>query len=80
MAKFLIKLDFHIRKTNIGGKKINSNKLKIFEKVITFFLQITKSKKYRFLEKTFLLTNISIDIAFEILFFILNNVEINFNN
>lgn len=39
-----------------------------------------KGKKLYFLKKTFLLGNISMHNLFAMPFFILNNLEINFNN
>lgn len=52
----------------------------MFHKVIAFVLVDDKDKKSRFFKKIFLLANISIDIAFEILFHILNNIQIDYNN
>lgn len=48
--------------------------------VIAFFLENNKDKISRFFQKTYLLTNININIAFRTIFFILNNVKIDLNN
>lgn len=48
--------------------------------VMTLFQVWNKNRKFCFFEKTFLLTNICINIAFEIFFFILSNIEVIFNN
>lgn len=47
--------------------------------VIAFLLINNKDKKSCFFKKTFLLADINIDVASEILFLILNNIQINFN-
>lgn len=39
-----------------------------------------KNKKSCFFEETFLLANISMDITYGLLFFILNNIEVNFTD
>lgn len=38
----------------------------------------SKDKKFWFFEKTFLLADMSMNVAFEMFFFILNNIEVNF--
>lgn len=48
--------------------------------MIVLFQVDNKNGESRFFEETFLLANISIDITFRMPFFILNNVEVNFNN
>lgn len=52
----------------------------MFEMIITLFLIDNKDEKSCFSKKMFLLTNISMDIAFEIVFFIISNNRINYNN
>lgn len=47
--------------------------------IITTFLVNNKNKKSRFLEETFLLIEISMNIAFGIFFLILSNIKIDFN-
>lgn len=77
---FIIKLGLHIQKTDISAQKIDNNKLKTFGMIIASFLINDKDEKSCFFEKTFLLVNNRMNITFEILFFILNNGWINFNN
>lgn len=48
--------------------------------VITIFLIKDKEKMFQFLEETFLLANLGMNIALEIAFLILSNVKINFGN
>lgn len=48
--------------------------------VIVSFSLNDKDRKSRYFEETFLLPHISIDVAFEMLFLTVNNVQINFNN
>ena len=69
-----------MRKTKVGTPKIDGSKLYIFDIVIAFFLVEDKEGKLRFFEKTFLLANISMNIALEMLFLILSNIEIDFTD
>lgn len=48
--------------------------------IITSFLVDNKDMKSQIFEKTFLLADISINVVFEIFFFILYNIKIDFNN
>lgn len=59
-------------------QKIHDDRLKTFDIVIAIFVVDNKDRKSWFLEETFLLVNINIDIVFRIFFFNLNNIEINF--
>lgn len=61
-------------------QKIDNYRLKTCEIVIVFFSIDNKNRKSCFFEKTFLLTDISIYITFEIAFLIMSNIKINFNN
>lgn len=61
-------------------QKINSNKLKNFGIVVASFSIDNKNGKSCFFEKTFLLANINIDVAFRISFLTLSNIKVNFNN
>lgn len=59
---------------------MNSNRLIIYEMVIALFQMDDKDEKFCFFKETFLLINISMNITFEILFLMLCNVDVNFNN
>lgn len=48
--------------------------------IIALFEMHDKDKKFCFFEKTSLLADISIGVAFEMFFLTLNNVKFNFNN
>lgn len=48
--------------------------------IIASFLVNDKNEKSWFFEKTFLLADINIDIAFEMLFLTLSNVEVSYTN
>lgn len=39
-----------------------------------------RDRKFQFFEETFLLANISINVSFEISFFILSNIKIDFDD
>lgn len=75
---FVKKLDLQIHKTNVSAQKINSSKLDIFDMVIAFFSMEDKKRRFYFFEETFLLVDISLDIALGISFFTLSNVKIDF--
>lgn len=77
---FTKKLGLWIYKIKVGTQKIDSSKLNIFGIIIVFFLIKDKERRSHFFEKTFLLANISIDIALDIHFFILSNIEIDIVN
>lgn len=64
--------------TKIRVKKIDGPILDIFGIVIISFSIKNEQKKSRFLKKTFLLSDISINIALEVLFITLSNVKIEF--
>lgn len=77
---FAKKLDLCIQKTKFSIKKIDNSRLEIFEMVIIFFLIDNKAKISLFFNKIFLFIDISIDIALEIIFFILRNAKIYFTD
>lgn len=54
--------------------------LEIFRIVIVLFQVDNKDERSHFFEKTFLLTDISMVVVFEILFLTLSNVKVNFND
>lgn len=80
LSSFAKKLGFYIHKTNVNIQKIDCNRPGTFNIVIAFFSVNNKNKKFCFFKKTFVLADISMNIAFEIFFLILNNVEVNFTN
>lgn len=74
------KLGFRIYKIDVGVKKSDGSRLETFEIVITLLQVDDKDKKFYFFEETFSLADISMIIAFGMLFLILSNVKVNFNN
>lgn len=60
-----------VRKTITKAKKIDKSALETFKIVIAGFLLWDKVKKVLFFQKTFSLTNTSIEIVIEIVFFTL---------
>lgn len=64
----------------MSAQKIDGNKLKTYKMIIASFQMDDKDKKSCFLEKTFLLAEISINVVFEMSFFILRNIVVKFNN
>lgn len=67
-------------KYNIKAQKINDSLLDTYGMVIVAFFVKIKVGRVQFFEKTFLLTNIRIDIAFRLSFLIISNININFNH
>lgn len=74
------KLDFNIRKTDVGVQKIYVTTLEIFGMVIAVFSVHDRTRKVCFFKQTFLLANISIDVALGMSFLILSNADIRFTN
>ena len=70
------KLGLNIRKTDVKTQKIDSTTLKTFRMVIAAFLVHDRARKVGFFEKTFLLADISMDVALEMPFFNLSNANI----
>lgn len=77
---FAKKLSLRIDKTNVSSQKIDGSRLETYGIIIVFFQVYNKDGKFCYFEETFLLANITMDLAFEIAFFILSNVKINFND
>lgn len=77
---FIKKLGLCIYKTNVYTQKIDGSRLKTYKIVITLFYIDNKDGKSCFLKKTFLFTDIRMDVAFEMFFLILSNVKVDFNN
>lgn len=77
---FAKKVDFYIYKTNMSIEKFDSGRLETERIAITLFPVDDIDRKLRYFQKTFLLSDISMNITFEISFSILRNVKINFNN
>lgn len=69
-----------ICKTNMDDRKIDKNRLEIYKIVIALFQINHKEGNSCLFRETLLLTDININIDYKMLFFILSNVEINFNN
>lgn len=64
----------------MGTQKINNSKLETYGIVISFFLVDDKDKKSQFFKESFILTAISMDTSFGMIFLTLSNIEVNFNN
>lgn len=57
-------------------RKIDNIILKTYQIIITTFFILGKDDKIKFFKKIFLLTNIKLDVVFNILFLIISNVDI----
>lgn len=66
--------------TNVNAEKMESSQLEIYKMVIALFQINHKIKKFRFIKRTFLLIDISINVAIAIYFLTLSNLKVNFNN
>lgn len=77
---FVKKLYLYIYKTDIDIWKIDSNRLKTFDIVITSFSVNNKDGRSYFFKETFLLAKISMNVALGIFFLTLNKIKINFTN
>lgn len=72
------KLGLYVWKTDVDAQNIDASRLKIFGIVIAFFLIDDKYGKSQFFDKTFLLAKISMNVALNMPFLTLSNIEINF--
>ena len=77
-ATFVKELSFSIRPTEGGVQKIDGTTLDIYRMVVTAFPVTDKANRVKFFEKSFLVANISLGIVFEMLFFTLSDVNIDF--
>ena len=75
---FAKKLGFTIRPTDVGAQKIDGITLETHRMVVAAFLVKDKANRVRFFEETFLVVNISLEVVFGILFFILSGADIDF--
>ena len=75
---FAKQLGLPIRSTAIGAQKIDSTTLNIYEIIVAAFLIMNKANRVRFFEKTSLITNVSPEVVFEMLFFTLCGADIDF--
>ena len=64
--------------TNVGIQKIDDTTFETYRMVIAAFSVIDKADKIRFFEETFLVTDVSPDVVFEMLFLTLRGADINF--
>ena len=67
-----------IRTTDVGAQKIGGTMLDTFKMVVAAFSITNKANRVRFFEKIFLVTNISLNVVFEIFFLILSGADIDF--
>ena len=72
------KLEFIIRKTNVGVQNIDCHTLKTFEMVIADFQVEDKASRPRFFYETFLVADIKFEMILEILFLKISNVKVSF--
>lgn len=78
MLTYTANLSLPIWKTNIRAKKIDELKLVTYEMVIARFSIQDKLKRIWFLEKTFLVADISMESILKISFLSLKDVDIRF--
>lgn len=75
---YIAKLSLSTQKTSIGAQKIDGSSLEIYGMASAMLLIQDNLGRIRFCEKTFLLTNISIEVVPRILFLFLSNADIKF--
>lgn len=75
---YVANLGFKVRLTDVGAYKINGSILKIFEMVLASFQIKEEHEKIWFFQKTFLVTNISMEMILNIFFLIFSNANILF--
>lgn len=72
------KLNLSIQPTNIKAQKIDNIILNTYKIVVIAFSVTDKVNSIKFFKQIFLIDNVSLEIVFEMLFFILNNANIDF--
>lgn len=72
------KISFQVHQIDIGAQKLNSSIFKTFEMILASFQVEDKLGKACFFQKTFLLTDISIEMVLKMLFITFSNVDIQF--
>lgn len=75
---FIKKINLPIRSINVGAQKTNGTILDNNGIVFAAFLITDKANEVKFLEKTFLVADVSLKKVFGISFLIFNNANINF--
>lgn len=75
---YAAKLCPKVQKINIRAQKIDSSTLDIFEIVLANFQVEERLGKTRFIQKTFLIVNTTLEVIFKILFLIFSNINIQF--
>lgn len=66
--------------TNVGTQKIDGTTLETFKMVIAGFSVYDKARKFHFFEETFLLADISMDVALGMSFLTLSDVDVFFTD
>ncbi len=75
---FASQLGLKIWKTNVEAQKIDGTTLETYGMVVSSFFMSDKDGRKRFFEKSFLLTDIKLDVVLRIFFLIMSNADIDF--
>ena len=75
---FAWELKLPTKYTDIGAQKIDGIMLDTHGMVVTTFLMTDKANRVRFLEETFLLANVSLEIVFGMSFLTLSGADVDF--
>ena len=75
---YATKLGLHVKKINVDAQKIDRSYLNTFGMVIADCSVKNKLRRVRFFQKTFLLTNISLEVVLGMFFLTLSKADIQF--
>ena len=75
---FTYQLGLKIWKTNIGAQKIDGTTLEICGIIVFPFSILDKDNKESFFKESFLLTDVNLNIVFEMFFLTMSNADIDF--
>lgn len=75
---YIVKLGFSPQKTSIVAQKIDSSPLETYYITSTKFLVQNSVAKIQFINKTFLLANISFEVVLKMLLISISNTDIKF--
>ena len=78
VSSYTKELGLQVQKTNIRAQKIDASTLVTYGMVITGFPIQDKFGKARFFQETFQITDISLEVVIQILFWTLSKVEVHF--
>ena len=73
---YAAQLGLKVQKTEVTTQKINKSSLKIYGMIISVFQVFNKLDRFWFFQKTFLLTDINMEVVLGMFFITFSNVDV----